>query len=311
MRTFYCSLFVFLGLSVSLPVLGLSREDTLARYDKLDSSDLVAASFSYKSGVQGLGQVATLQVPEAYRFLDAASSRVLVECLWGNPDNPNILGMLLPEKMAPMDKDFWGFVISFEPSGYLDEQEAGKINYNRLLKEMKEELKADNTLRSSKGAGVITSMDWAFPPYYNKSNHSLHWAQILHFEHGGQPVLNYEMRLLGRRGALCFTAVGNATRLKLVREKLPEVAAAAHFTNGNSYADFNPRTDESARWTPEIPSFTSRLLSPGNLLLGLRSTLSMLLVSLSMVLFVYAMQYYHQRRKSTYRKMIDIDEHLN
>lgn len=311
MHTFYCSLFMLLGLLAGLPASGLVKEDSLGRYDKLDSSDLLVASFSYKSGTQRLGGVATLAVPENYRFLDAAQSRVLVERLWGNAENPNTLGMLMPERMSPLDKDCWGFVVSFEPSGYLDDQEAGKINYNRLLREMKEELKMDNMLRSSRGGGVITSMDWAFPPYYNKSDHSLHWARILHFEHRGQPVLNYELRLLGRRGALCFTAVGNASRLKQIREKLPEIAAAARFTNGNGYNDFNPRTDEPARWTPETPSLTSRFLSPENLLLGLRSTLSMLLVALSMVLFIYVMQYYHQRRRSGYRKMMDIDERLN
>lgn len=311
MRTFYCSFIAFFCLTISLKSLGLSREDSLSRYDKLDSSDIIVASFSYKVGEQELGQGATLQVPEGFRLLDAAQSRLLVESLWGNPENPNTLGVLLPERAGPMDKDFRGFVISFEPSGYLDEQEAGKINYSKLLHDMKEELKNENVLRSRKGAGVITSMDWAFPPYFDKNNLTLHWARILHFDGITPPVLNYEVRLLGRRGSLCFTAIGKAGDIGRIRKQLQQIASSAHFTNGNGYADFNPRTDPSARWTPEEVFISSRVLSVDNLLLGLRSTLSMLLVFLCMVLFIYAMQFYHHRRKSTYRKMIDFDERLN
>lgn len=311
MRTFYCSFVFFLCLAVSLKSLGLSREDSLSKYDKLDSSDIIVASFSYKTGEQELGEGVTLQVPDGFRLLDAAQSRQLIEGLWGNPDNPNTLGILLPARVSPMNKEFRGVMISFEPFGYLDEREAGNINYNRLLHEMKEELKNENMLRRRNGAGEITSMDWAFPPYFDKGSRSLHWARILHFAGGATPVLNYELRLLGRRGSLCFTAIGKAGDVSIIKAQLQRVVALASFTNGNSYTDFNPRTDESARWTPQESFFSSRSLSAESLLLGIRSTLSMLLVCLCMILFIYLMQFYHHRRKSGYRKMIDFDERLN
>jgi uncharacterized membrane-anchored protein len=311
MRIFYYSFVSFLCLIVSLKSLGLSREDSLSKYDKLDSSDIIVASFSYKTGEQELGQGVTLQVPDGFRLLDAAQSRQLVEGLWGNPENPNTLGILLPARVSPMDKDFHGVVISFEPFGYLDEREAGNINYNKLLREMKEELKNQNVLRRRNGAGEITSMDWAFPPYFDKQSRSLHWARILHFDSNAAPVLNYEVRLLGRRGSLCFTAIGKTGEVSKMKAQLQSVIAQARFTNGNSYTDFNPRTDQSARWTPGESFFSSRALSTESLLLGIRSTLSMLLVCLCMILFVYLMQFYHHRRKSGYRKMIDFDERLN
>jgi uncharacterized membrane-anchored protein len=311
MRTFYCGLIAFLCLTISLKTMGLSREDSLSKYDKLDSSEIIVASFSYKVGEQELGQGAILQVPEGYRLLDAVQSRLLLERLWGNPENTGTLGVLIPDRAGPMDKDFRGVVISFEPSGYLDEVEAGKINYKKLLREMKEELKNENVLRSRKGVGLITSMDWAFPPYFDKDSRSLHWAKILHFEGRSTTIFNYEVRLLGRRGSLCFTAMGKTDNIIQIKKQLQQISAMAHFTNGNGYADFNPRTDPAARWIPEEVAMSSRILSPENLLLGLRSTLLMLLVFLCMVLFVYAMQFYHHRRKAGYRKMIDFDEHLN
>lgn len=311
MRTFFCSLIVLGCLAVSFSALGLSREDSLSRYDKLDSSEMVAASFSYKAGEQELGRGTILNVPEGYRLLDAAQSRVLVEHLWGNPENPNTLGVLLPDRMGPMDKDFRGVVISFEPSGFMDEPEIRKIDYTKLLAEMKEELKNENLLRSGKGAGPISGMDWAFTPYYNKDNHSLCWARILHFGKNEAPMLNYELRLLGRKGALCFTAIGKVTELEQIKKQLAVIAAAARFTPGNRYADYNPRTDQFTRWTPAAASLPGKMLSIDNLLLGLKNTLSMLLVLFCTMLFAHIMNYYHHRRKSGYRKIIRVDERLN
>lgn len=310
MRTLYYSFIMCCCLSVSLQVLGLSREDSLSKYDKLDSSEIIAASFTYKVGEQELGQGAILCVPDGYRLLDARQSRLLVENIWGNPENPNMLGVLLPPKTAPADKDFSGFVISFDPSGHLDEQEAGKINYSRLLYTMKEELKNYNVLRSRHGEGVISSMDWAFPPYFDKKNRSLHWARVLHFADRQPAILNYEVRFLSRSGALCFTAVGKPADMARLRKQMELVTAAARFSAGNNYTDFNPRTDIAAQWTPEITMVSSSILSVDKILSGLRSILLTVLVALCMVLFVYVMQYYHHhRRKPTYRKMID--ERLN
>ncbi|PSL48128.1 uncharacterized protein DUF2167 [Chitinophaga niastensis] len=308
MRTFYFSLLIICSLG-PLNTFASNREDSLGKYDKLDSIDMLTSSFTYKVGEQQLGNVATLQVPDGYRFLDATQSRVLVEHVWGNPENPNSLGLLLPARVGPLDKDVWGFLVSYEPSGYLDEGNARLINYTTLLEEMKEDLRKENVLRQGKGFGIITSMDWAFPPYYDKKTHALHWARILHFRYSHQSILNYEVRLLGRRGALCFTAVGNPSQLNLIQKQLKSITGVARFTNGNNYTDFNPRTDGATMWVPEA-STVSRILSPVNLLLWLRNTWLLLIVSCCMVLFVYAMQYYH-RRKPTYRKMIHIDESLN
>lgn len=313
MRTFFCSLIIFGFLTVSLKTWGLSREDSLSKYEKLDSSEILAASFCYKTGEQELGKGAVLQVPTGYRFLDSAQGRVLVEHLWGNPENPDILGVLLADRMGPMEKDFRGVVISFEASGYMAESEIRTIDYTKLLGEMKEQLKNDNLLRRRKGAGVITGMDWAFTPYYNKDNHTLHWARVLHFGKASSSTLNYEVRLLGRKGVLCFTAIGNATELDQIKQQVALITAGAHFTPGNSYTDFNPRTDQASRWAPASDSVLLRILSADTLLLALRSILSTLLVSLMMVLFVYFMDHYHhhRRKSSGFRKIMEIDERLN
>ncbi|MFY0254293.1 DUF2167 domain-containing protein [Chitinophaga sp. 30R24] len=309
MRTFYCCVVILFCLITSFKTLSAPREDSLCRYDKLDSSDIIAATFSYKAGIQDLGNGIILNVPAGYRLLDASQTRVLVEHLWSNPEDSNTRGMLLPERMGPMDKNFRGIVITFEPSGHLEEQVATKINYNKLLLDMEDALRYQNVLRRQKGAGIITGMYWAFPPFFDKRNHLLHWGRVLRFENNLPPVLNYEIRLLGRRGAICFTAIGKVTEMQQIRKQLQMIIAATHFTNGNTYADFNPNTDPLANWAAEDSRSVASWFSPARLLLAFRSLLLMTLLLLCITLFVVMMQVYHQlRRKPTYRK---IDERLN
>ncbi|CAL1517348.1 DUF2167 domain-containing protein [Chitinophaga sp. MM2321] len=308
MDKFYWSLLI-VCLLVPLQMIANNREDSLSKYDKLDAADLISASFSYQQGEVVLGEGVVLQVPAGYRFLDAAQSKLLVAHLWGNPENPNSVGLLLPARVGPMDKDVWGLEVSLESSGYVSEKEARHINYANLLQQMKEDIKTENDWRRENDIDVVTTMQWAFPPYFDKKDHTLHWARILHFSNNQQPVLNYEMRILSRKGALCFNAIAAASQLENIRKLLPELMQHVHFKPGSRYTDYNPITDlatigTSGTWT------VSDILSPEYLLLWLRNTWSLLLVSSVMVLFVYAMQLYH-RRRTTHRKMIRIDESLN
>ncbi|WP_158563303.1 DUF2167 domain-containing protein [Chitinophaga silvatica] len=310
----FCAFLCFLVSGVQ--VFGLSREDSLSRYEKLDSSDLIVASFSYKVGEQPLGQVATLKIPDGYRLLDGQQSRVLVEQLWGNNENTNTIGVLIPDRTSPMDKDLTGIIISFEPTGYLSEEGAQRINYNRLMRNMKEEIQEDNALRNRRSIGTIKTIDWAFPPYFNKFNHSLHLAKIFKFESkGSSSLINYEIRLLGRNGALCFTAIGKSTDLQKLRNQLVSISYLAQFTPGNRYTDYLPGSDFTSNWGQESSFFAPVLFSKEKLMLGLKSTLILTLILLVMTKFVFIMHVFHQRKQS--RKDIKInfdvriDEQLN
>lgn len=307
----YYSLVVLLCcLAITPGVSGLSREDSLSRYERLDSSDLLSASFSYKVGEQVLNQLAVLKVPQGYRLLEGDQARVLVEQLWGNPENPNTLGVLIPQRVSPTDKEVGGIIISFEPTGYLNDDDAQRINYNRLLYSMKEELQEDNLLKGGRSVGAIKTVDWAFPPYFNKSNHSLHLAKVFKFESKLSPFLNYEVRLLGRNGALCLTAIGKASDLQKIKAQLESVLEYTQFTFGNRYEDFNPLTDRKSSWGQDAPVLPSLFFSKEKLVLVLRTTLLLILICLGMTGFVFLMQIYHHRR-ATDRKNIKINFDMN
>ena len=70
---------------------------------KADSAEALArqfeASLRYKSGKITLkDDLATLDVPASWRYLDPADSKRLLEDAWGNPkgSSEDVLGMLLP-----------------------------------------------------------------------------------------------------------------------------------------------------------------------------------------------------------------------
>jgi uncharacterized membrane-anchored protein len=87
---------------------------------------------------------------------------------------------------------------------------------------------------------------WAQPPAYDVGAHSLIWARELNFE--GQQIhsLNYDVRLLGRRGVLSLNMVATMPDIRAVRGAANLLASTASFDTGARYADFDSATDKEA-----------------------------------------------------------------
>lgn len=67
----------------------------------------------------------------------------------------------------------------------------------------------------------------------------MHWAKNLHFGDEENNTLNYDVRVLGRKGVLSLNAVASMNELPLVQQNIDKVLAMAEFTDGNRYADFS------------------------------------------------------------------------
>ena len=63
-----------------------------------------------------------------------------------------------------------------------------------------------------------------------------------------QHTLNYNIRVLGRRGVLVLNAVAGMDQLAMIRQQTPAILAATDFDAGNTYADFNSGTDKVAAY---------------------------------------------------------------
>lgn len=208
------------------------------------------SKLKYETGVIKLsGGAVDLNVPEGFRFLNAKDSRFILTDLWGNPPDLKVLGMIFPENGGPLADSSYAFVITYDAIGYVKDEDADKIDYDKMLKELQEDEKKENEERKKLGYEPIHMVRWAAKPYYDKTNKVLHWAKELQFGNNEYQTLNYDIRILGRKGILSLNAVATTSELELVKRDIPKVLTMAQFTSGNAYKDFDSNVDEVAAWT--------------------------------------------------------------
>ena len=205
---------------------------------------------SYKTGTVPLsGGMATLKLPESFRFLDAADSRKVLVA-WGNPPESaqGVLGMLVPSDVGPLEEDGWAIVVTYDEDGYVSDEDAKTLDYDKMLTEMQEATTENNEAREKEGFEPITLVGWAEPPHYDAASHKLYWAKELKFGSSRDHTLNYAIRILGRRGVLQLNAVSGIEQLAAVKERTPDVLASVEFNEGHRYADYLPGTDKAAAY---------------------------------------------------------------
>ncbi len=203
----------------------------------------------YQHGlIQLKGDLATLNVPDSFRFLGPDDAQLVITKFWGNPESEKPLGMILPADLSPLDGDCWGVIVTYSDEGYVKDSDADKIDYADLLKEMQEAVKDRNAERRKEGYPEIDLVGWATPPRYDKATHKLYWAKDLRFSDSKEHTLNYNIRVLGRRGFLELNAVAAMSDLKTIEEKTPEILGMVDFKEGNRYADFDGKTDKVAAY---------------------------------------------------------------
>jgi uncharacterized membrane-anchored protein len=223
---------------------------TLAVQTYLLFVDSVNKAIEYKTGVIHLKDLATLNVPAGFKYVNAAQSQFIIHKVWGNPERDDILGMLFPATGNPFKDSSYAFVISFEDMGYVEDKDAAKIDYQDLLKDIQKEEEESNKSRAAAGYESIHLIRWAQQPFYDEKRKVLHWAKELEF--GSSPesrTLNYDVRVLGRKGVLSLNAVASINELPLVKQNIDAVLKMASFTEGNAYNDYNSGTDKIAAYT--------------------------------------------------------------
>ncbi len=158
------------------------------------------------------------------------------------------MGMLFPEHLGPLD-DSTGFRYQLRRHRVCKDEDADKIDYEDLLKTMKKDAVEDNKQRAEQGFEAIHIIGWAASPYYDKTTKTLHWARELQFGEAQTHTLNYNLRVLGRKGVLSMNAIGGMERLADIKKSVPAILGSASFESGFAYSDFNPDVDDVAAWT--------------------------------------------------------------
>lgn len=211
--------------------------------------DQFIESLEPKSGRITLpGGVAEMNLPPDFRYLDPDSTETLLVDGWGNPPGNETLGMVIPTYINPLEPAGWGVVISYSEDGYVSDADAEEIDYNSLLEDMKESSAQESEARVEAGYGSFLLKGWAEPPSYDKATHKMFWAQEFTSDNTDENSLNYNIRVLGRRGVLVLNAVAGMNQIGRIREEMPQLIAVTEFTAGNRYEEFNASTDKMAEY---------------------------------------------------------------
>ncbi|MEN7550383.1 DUF2167 domain-containing protein [Rapidithrix thailandica] len=243
------NIFLF-TLWVLMAQLGYSQHDSL-NFDTIYKQhlDSLNQSFYFQFGEVTLKEnLACLEVPAGYKYLDAEQSKYVMTELWGNPPS-DCLGMLFPEEMFPLSDSFtYAIEITYSEEGYIDDKGAQELDYEILLEAMKQNTAKANEARVQQGYESIELVGWAAPPYYDARDKKLYWAKELNFGGGSINTLNYNIRILGRKGFLNLNVIGEMNVLPRVQKDIESILAGVNFSEGYRYNDFNPEMDPVAAY---------------------------------------------------------------
>ena len=186
-----------------------------------------------------LGHEITLELPASYAFLPKEFAKKVLESN-GSFYNDSLLGLVAG---ADLSTD-WFTVLRFEEEGYVKDDEA--IDGEELLSSMREGNEEANEERKKRGFNALTLEGWSDPPLYDKAKHQLVWALIVSDLEGKS--VNYNTRILGRRGFVSVNLVTDPQKLGEFKPHARALLGATHFKTGARYEDFQESTDKVAEY---------------------------------------------------------------
>lgn len=245
---------IFLTLAASVAALSLSSFSIVTDDDMYNAGyteeelDYLKEDVIY--GDSGLVFLDTcnvsIRVPKGFLFIDAEQANHLFSDYWGNPYDPDMLGALIPSDNEMFYQVNVAYSISFTDCGYISDDDASTIDYDELLATLKESNAESNKKRDPEQQ--LSLIGWAATPKYIQGSHTLIWGRT-YKNYNGDDVINYDIRLLGRYGALSVNAVISPEDLPEVQEKEELVIKSFTFKKGYTYTDFDSDTDISSDLT--------------------------------------------------------------
>ncbi|HEY5914126.1 MAG TPA: DUF2167 domain-containing protein [Verrucomicrobiae bacterium] len=178
-----------------------------------------------------LGSHAQIDLPSGYVFLDGAEYRRLLKAE-GEPVSGDEVGWLKPTNQE------WAVVFHFSGIGYVKDDDKDKLDADKLLDSIRRGTAEANKVRAKAGHPPIEVIGWDVRPKYDETTHNLEWAVRGQCE--GQPILNYNTRLLGRKGVMGAVLIVEPDKLNEALPTVRELLTGYRYTTGESYAEYKP-----------------------------------------------------------------------
>jgi uncharacterized membrane-anchored protein len=231
--------------AIALPAFA---QDTPPETTEPEADAPAGPELNYQTGTITLpNKAATLHLGQKYRYLDPNETNKLLMA-WGNESDTTTQGTIVPADVEPFSDSGWAVILTYEDDGHIDDSDATEIDYDDMLKDMKEGTEDHNDARKEAGFEAVHLVGWAEKPHYDASAKKLYWAKELNFEGSLSHTLNYDVRILGREGVLSMNAVASMDQIEQIRAEMRPLIDVAEFNEGYRYADFNAKTDRMAEY---------------------------------------------------------------
>ncbi len=195
---------------------------------------------------------ATVYIPADMCFIDKLEAQRLLELYWGNPEDPTVLGALVPSDAVLMNDVDLAFIFYYDECGYVSDDDANDVDYDAMMTDLQEYIRSMNDSLVALGYPRQELLGWAKTPSYDSVAKVLRWAKHHKFTYAdGQSgeSLNYDCRILSRYGFLTLQAISDMTVADSVIAKGDELSSRIKFNEGYRYEDFNPDEDSVSDWT--------------------------------------------------------------
>lgn len=133
---------------------------------------------------------------------------------------------------APDDLRWFG-LFEFEDIGYVKDDE--EIDADEVLESVREGTKQANEERKDRGWSPLSINGWHCKPRYDSATQRLEWAIAADSE--GEPVVNVNTRLLGRKGVTSATLVAGPDTLDADFAEFKGMLEGFQYVAGERYAD--------------------------------------------------------------------------
>jgi uncharacterized membrane-anchored protein len=178
-----------------------------------------------------LGNVANIDLPAGYFFVEGNDYRAMLKAE-GEPVSGRELGLL------SSTNENWSVIFKFADIGFVKDDEKDSLNADKLLDAIKRGTAEANKQRAQAGRPTIEVVGWEFPPKYDATTHNLEWAIRGSVE--GRPILNYNTRLLGRKGVMEVVLVVAPDQLAETLPAFRGLLGGYSFQTGETYAEYRP-----------------------------------------------------------------------
>jgi uncharacterized membrane-anchored protein len=179
------------------------------------------------SGAGQIASQATVEIPNGYAFLGAQDTRRFLVLNGNLPDDNSYT-------IGPKDLH-WFAEFGFEDTGYVSDDE--KLDPDTLLATLRDHNTQQQAEMRQQGLDPLILVGWFIEPHYDLVTKRLEWGLRLRTV-SGDPVVNYTIKLLGRRGVIDAVLVSDPQKLEQDTREFKSVLRGFSFDLGERYSEF-------------------------------------------------------------------------